>query len=59
VSRIASSAKAYLLVMENICSDILRFFIESFQIREESPSPFLRNITIDLSSTSRMIFLLL
>jgi hypothetical protein len=31
----------------------------SFQIKEESLSPFLKNITIDLSSTSRMTFLLL
>jgi hypothetical protein len=31
----------------------------SYQIREESLSPFLKNIMVDLSSTSRMTFLLL
>jgi hypothetical protein len=31
----------------------------SFWIREESLSPFLKNIMIDLSSTSGMTFLLL
>jgi hypothetical protein len=59
VSRVTSLAKAYVLVMENICSDILGFFMASFWIREESLSHFLKNIMIDLSSTSRMTFLLL
>jgi hypothetical protein len=59
VSRVASSARAYLLVMENIASDILEFFMASFQIREESLSPFLKKIMIDLSSTSEITFLLL
>jgi hypothetical protein len=31
----------------------------SLRIKDESLSPFFKNITIDLSSTSRMIFLLL
>jgi hypothetical protein len=31
----------------------------SFRIREESLSPFLKNITIDLSLTSGITFLLL
>jgi hypothetical protein len=57
--RVASSARAYLLVMENIYSDLLGFFMVSFWIREESLSPFLRNIIINLSSTSGMTFLLL
>jgi hypothetical protein len=59
VSRVSSSAKAFLLAMENICFDVLGFFMASFQIREESLSPFLKNIMIDLSSTSEMTFLLL
>jgi hypothetical protein len=59
VSRVASSARAYLLVMENICFDVLGFFMASFRIREEFISPLLKNIMIDLSSTSRITFLLL
>jgi hypothetical protein len=59
VLRVAASARVYLLVMENICFNVLRFFLVSFQIREQFLSPFLKNITIDLSSTSRMTFLLL
>jgi hypothetical protein len=59
VSRVASSAIAYLLAMENICSDVLGFFMVSFWIREELLGPFLKNITIDFLSTSRMTFLLL
>jgi hypothetical protein len=31
-------------------------YMASFRIREESRSPFLKNITIDLSSTSMMTF---
>jgi hypothetical protein len=31
----------------------------NFQIREGSLSPFLKNITVDLSSTSGIMFLLL
>jgi hypothetical protein len=59
VLRVTASARAYLLVMENICFNVLRFFLVSFQIREEFLSPFLKNIIIDLSSTSGMTFLLL
>jgi hypothetical protein len=59
VSRVVSSAKAYLLAMVKIASDILRFFMVRFQNRTESLSPFIKNMTIDLSSTSRIIFLLL
>jgi hypothetical protein len=59
VSRVTSSARAYLLEMANICSDVLGFFMVILQIRDESPSPFLKNIIIDLSSTSGMRFLLL
>jgi hypothetical protein len=36
VSRVTSSARAYLLEMANICSDILEFFMVSLQIRDES-----------------------
>jgi hypothetical protein len=59
VSRVASSARAYLLAMANIFSHILGLFMESLQIKDESQSPFLKNIIIDLSSTSGMRFLLL
>jgi hypothetical protein len=59
VSRVTSLARAYLSVMENICSDVLGFFMVSFQIREVSLSPLLKNIMIDLSLTSEMSFLLL
>jgi hypothetical protein len=48
-----------LLVMVNIASDILGVFMVSLRIRDGPLSPFLKNITIDLSSTSEMIFLLL
>jgi hypothetical protein len=48
-----------MLAMEKIYYDVLGFFMASFQIREESMSPFLKNIMIDLSSTSEMTFLLL
>jgi hypothetical protein len=59
VSRVASLARVYLLVIANISFDVLGFFMVSLQIREESLSHFLKNMTIDLSSTSRMMFLLL
>jgi hypothetical protein len=59
VSRVASSARAYLLAMVNIVSDVLGFFMATLRISDGSLSPFLKNITIDLSSTSGMIFLLL
>jgi hypothetical protein len=59
VSRVTYSTRVYLLVMLNIASDILGFFMVSFRIKDGSLSPFLKNIIIDLSSTSRMIFLLL
>jgi hypothetical protein len=59
VSRVTFTAKVYLLAMENICSDILGFFMVSFWIGEESLSPFLKNIMTDLSSTFGMTFLLL
>jgi hypothetical protein len=59
VSRVASSARAYLLAMVNIASDILGYFLVSLRIRAGSLSPFLKNKTMDLSSTSGMIFLLL
>jgi hypothetical protein len=59
VSRVAFSAKAYLLAMANIASDILGFFMVSLRIRDESLSPFLKNITMDLLSTFGMVFLFL
>jgi hypothetical protein len=59
VSRVTSSARAYLLAMENISFDVLGFFMMSLRIKDESLSPFLKNITIDLSSTSGMTSLLL
>jgi hypothetical protein len=51
--------RVYLLVMMNIVSDILVFFMMSLWIRDGSLSPFLKNITIDLSSIVGVIFLLL
>jgi hypothetical protein len=36
VSRVASSARVYLLVIASISSDILGFFVESLQIKDES-----------------------
>jgi hypothetical protein len=59
LSRVTSSARVYLLAMENIYFDVLGFFMASFWIWEESLSPFLKNIMINLSSTSGMTFLLL
>jgi hypothetical protein len=59
VSRVTSSARVYVLAMVNIASDVLGFSMVSFRIRAGSLRPFLKNMTIDLSSTSRMIFLLL
>jgi hypothetical protein len=59
VSRVTSSVRVYLLAMVNIASDVLGFFTVTFQIKAGSLNPFLKNITIDLSSTSGMIFLLL
>jgi hypothetical protein len=59
VLRVASSARAYLLAIANITSDILGFFMVRLRIKDESLSLFLKNMTIDLSSTSEMMFLLL
>jgi hypothetical protein len=59
VLKVASFARAYLIAMLNISFDILRFSIVSLRIREESMSPFLKNMMIDLSSTSGIMFLLL
>jgi hypothetical protein len=59
VLRVASSSRAYLLAMMNIASDVLGFFMVSLHIKAGSLSPLLKNMTMDLSSTSRMIFLLL
>jgi hypothetical protein len=50
---------AYLLAMASIAFDILGFFMVSLRIRVGSLSHFLKNMTIDLSSTSGMTFLLL
>jgi hypothetical protein len=52
-------ARVYLLVMVNIASDVLGVFMVSLRIRDRSLSPSLKNIIIDLLSTSGMIFLLL
>jgi hypothetical protein len=59
VSMVASSARAYSLVMANIAFDVLGFFMESLRIKSGSLSPFLKNMTMDLSSSSGIIFLLL
>jgi hypothetical protein len=58
VFRVASSPRAYLLAMENIASDVLGFFMVGLWIKDGSLSPFLNYITIDLLSTSKMMFLL-
>jgi hypothetical protein len=54
VSRVASSTRAYLLAIANISSDVLGFFMMSLRIKDESLGPFLKNMMIDLSSTSGM-----
>jgi hypothetical protein len=59
VSMVASSARAYLLAISNISLDVLGLFMVSLWIKDESLSPFLKNMMIDLSSTSGMMFLLL
>jgi hypothetical protein len=59
VSRVTSSARVYLFVMVNITSDVLGFIMVSLRIRARFMSPFLKNMTTDLSPTSRMAFLLL
>jgi hypothetical protein len=43
--------------MVNIASDVLGFFMVSLGIRDGSLSPFLKNMTIDLSLTSEIISL--
>jgi hypothetical protein len=58
VSGVASSARTYLLDMVNIAYDVLGFFMASLWIRDRSPSPFLKNMTIDLSSSGMIFFLL-
>jgi hypothetical protein len=59
VSKVTSSARAYLLAIANISSDILGLFMASLRIKDESLSPFLKNMIIDFSSTSEMMILLL
>jgi hypothetical protein len=56
---VAFLVRAYLLVKANISSDVLGFFVASIRIKDESLSPFLNNMMIDLSLTFEMIFLLL
>jgi hypothetical protein len=56
---VASSGRAYLLVIANISLDVLGLFMASLRIKYESLSPFLKNMMIDLSSTSGRMFLLL
>jgi hypothetical protein len=59
LSRVASSTRAYFLVMTSISSDDLGFFMASLQIKNRPVGPFLKNMMINLSSTFRMTFLLL
>jgi hypothetical protein len=59
VSRVSFLVRSYLLMMANISSNVLGFFMVSLWIREESLSPFLKNLTTDLSSASKIMFLLL
>jgi hypothetical protein len=56
VSSVVSSVIAYLLVMANISSDVLGFFMVRFWIKDETLSPFLKNMMMDLLSTSGMMF---
>jgi hypothetical protein len=56
---VASLGRAYLLVIANISLDVLGLFMASLRIKYESLSPFLKNMMIDLSSTSGRMFLLL
>jgi hypothetical protein len=56
---VASLTRVYLLAMANISFDVLGFFLASLWIRDGSLSPFLKNMTFDLPSTSRIMFLLL
>jgi hypothetical protein len=59
VLRVTSTARAYLLAIANISFDVLGFFMVSLRIKDESLRPFLKNMIIDLSSTSGIMFLLL
>jgi hypothetical protein len=52
VLRVTSSSRVYLIAMVNIASDTLGFFMTGLWIRDWSLRPFLKNMTIDLSSTS-------
>jgi hypothetical protein len=44
MTRVAFSARAYLLAMVNISSNILGFFMASLRIKDDSVSPFLKNV---------------
>jgi hypothetical protein len=59
VWRVVFSARAYLLAFVNISSDVPGFFMVSLWIKDEPLSPFLKNMMIDLSLTSGILFLLL
>jgi hypothetical protein len=59
LSGVASSTRAYLLAVANISFDVMGFFMVSLWIKDESLSPFLKNITMDLPSTSGMMFVFL
>jgi hypothetical protein len=57
--RVTSSPREYLLAIANISFDVLGFFMVSLQSKDEPLSPFLKNMIMDLSSTSGVMFLLL
>jgi hypothetical protein len=59
VSRFTTSGGAYLLAIASCSLVVLGFFMVSLQIKDESVSHFLKNMMIDLLSTSEMIILLL
>jgi hypothetical protein len=55
----ASSVRVYLLVRANISSDVLGLFMASLRIKDGPLSLFLKNMIINLSLTSGMMFRLL
>jgi hypothetical protein len=60
VSRVASSARAYLLAMASIASDVLGFFMATLQIMVGSLSPFFleehdNGLVVDLRDDTPLI----
>jgi hypothetical protein len=57
--RVASSARAYLLVITSISADVLWVFMASLWIKDCSMHPFLKNMMMDLLWMNGIMFLLL